>query len=638
MLYRFSTDYTTTAEAVVTDGFGQVGNNNIRALTSDGSKIYAVVENDVTGLQIWRSSTGNRDVTPGSSWTKFLADNGFGNNLNTRVDLDSSVIFWNGQIIIGAQNNSNGGGVWASDLITPYTIEGTITTTPPATLPDDITVTLQPGGLTTTVTSTLSGDGTFSFSNLGAWRLYDHPRQGRLHLQSHHQPVTITGSTLHSYFQCEPAPRPLCYRRRMVLSSNSLLPVTLSWAPVSGATKYTLVLSTSPNFANTVKSVSQAGTSYAFTGLTNGATYYWHVKVAASVLPFSNAWSVGWQFTAPIPPAAPALLTPKNGAVISTVPSTNLRPLFTWKAATVPTNGKPVEHYHLQISRQKTFDNLDLDEYTKDASPTYTPLFDLLPNQVYYWRVRAFNTSGGYSKWPTSVFSFKFQPGAVSLGDIENQDSLLRPTFHWYDDWNVGKYNLQICQRISPAKCSPFISTSVTGLAYTLAKSLLPHTSYEWKVQAVGIAGAGPWSDSNSWTSPAPPAAPSPVWPADKAIIPDATHPDFPPTLDWSDVPGASSYLVQISTDAGFFNGSTTPIPVEDDPLPSYLSADELLHNQVYYWRVSACNLNNECSVYTTTRKLTTKPDVPAPDLVEPVDNTGVYSFTWTDDNPNPAA
>ena len=59
------------------------------------------------------------------------------------------------------------------------------------------------------------------------------------------------------------------------------MPVTLSWAPVGGATRYTLVISTSPTFSNTLKSVSQAGTSYAFTGLTNGATYYWRVKVAA---------------------------------------------------------------------------------------------------------------------------------------------------------------------------------------------------------------------------------------------------------------------------------------------------------------------------------------------------------------------
>ena len=236
--------------------------------------------------------------------------------------------------------------------------------------------------------------------------------------------------------------------------------------------------------------------------------------------------------------------------------------------------------------------------------PPPTPhLLTCCPTRCTTGACASFNTSGGYSKWPASAFSFKFLPGAVTLGDIENQDSLLRPTFHWYDDWNVGKYNLQICQRISPAKCSSFISTSVTGLAYTLTKSLLPHMSYEWKVQAVGIAGAGPWSNSNSWTSPAPPAAPSLVWPADKAIIPDAAHPDFPPTLDWSDVPNASSYLVQISTDAGFFNGSTTPITVEDDPLPSYLSADDLLHNQVYYWRVSACNLNHECSVYTTPRE-----------------------------------
>ncbi len=637
MIYRFGNDYTTIAETVVPDGFGEQDNYSIRAMTSDGAKIYAVVENDVTGLQIWRSSTGNRDVTPGSSWTKYLADNGFGNSTNNMVDLDSSVIFWNGRIIVGTWNGVNGGGVWASDPITSYTISGTITPTPPTTMPDSIVVTLQPGGLTTTVS-----EGGFSFAHLGVGSYTVTPARAGCTITPTNRQVTIAGSTSIPAFSVNCATTTLLSPADGT-QLDSLLPVTLSWSPVSGATKYTLILSTSPNFSNTLKSVSQAGASYAFSGLANGATYFWRVKVAA---PVPGAWSVGWKFIAPIPPAAPALLTPKNTAVISTIPSTNLHPVFTWKAATVPSNGKPVEHYHLQIARQKTFDNLDLDEYTRDASPTYTPLFDLLPNQVYYWRVRAFNTSGGYSKWSSSVFSFKILPGAVGLDWIENQDTLLRPTLHWHDDWNVGKYNIQICQRTS-STCSSFISTAVTGLSYTLTKSLLPHTLYNWRVQAVGTAGVGPWTDYSAdgaaWTSPAPPAMPTPVWPADKAIVPDKTHPDFPPTLDWSDAPGASYYLVQISTDAGFFNGSTTPIQVEDIPLPSYLSADELLYNQVYYWRVSACNLNYECSQYTTTRKLTTKPGVPVSDLVEPVVDdtngysTGVYSFTWTDDNANPA-
>jgi tripartite motif-containing protein 71 len=629
-LYRYNASF--GLSSIMTDGFGDPNNTSIQSLAADDNNIYAVTHNSVTGLQIWRS--GNE----GASWSEFLLIDGFGSSLNAGPDLSSSLLLANNRVYLGTWNDTNGGGVWASDPITSFTISGTITPTSPTLMPDSIVVTLQPGGLTTSV----SGGG-FSFASLGVGSYTVTPARPGCTFTPTNRQVTITGSTSIPAFSVKCA-------TTILLSPadgtqlDSLLPVDLSWSPVSGATKYTLILSTSPTFANTLKSVSQAGTSYAFSGLANGATYFWRVKVAA---PSAGDWSVGWKFTAPIPPAAPTLLTPKNLAVISAVPSTNLHPLFTWKAATVPTNGKPVEHYHLQIARKNTFDNLDLDEYTRDVSPTYTPLFDLLPNQVYYWRVRAFNTSGGYSKW-SSVFSFKFLPGAVGLDWIENQDTLLRPTLHWHDDWNVGKYNIQICQRISAAKCSSFISAVVTGLSYTLTKSLLPHTLYNWHVQAVGTAGVGPWTDyaadAAAWTSPAPPAAPLPVWPADKGIVPDKTHSDFPPTLDWSDVPGASSYLVQISTDAGFFNGSTPPITVDDDPLTSELLADELLHNQVYYWRVSACNFNNECSLYTTTRKLTTKPDVPVSDTVGPVDDettaysTGVYRFIWTDDNPNPAS
>ncbi len=99
-----------------------------------------------------------------------------------------------------------------------------------------------------------------------------------------------------------------------------------------------------------------------------------------------------WKFYAPKPPAAPAQTLPANNAVLA---ADNFRPVFTWKASAIPAGATPVQHYHLQVSQNKTFDGLDLDEYTLDAPTTYTTPFDLTPNRVYYSAHPRLKSSGG---------------------------------------------------------------------------------------------------------------------------------------------------------------------------------------------------------------------------------------------------
>ncbi len=154
-LYRYNASF--GLSPIMTDGFGDPNNTSIQSLAADGSFIYAATHNSVTGLQIWRS--GNE----GASWDKFLSTDGFGSSLNAGPDLSSSLLLANNRVYLGTWNNTNGGGVWASDPTTSYTISGTITPTPPTIMLDSIVVTLQPGGLTTTVSA-----GGFSFGNLGA--------------------------------------------------------------------------------------------------------------------------------------------------------------------------------------------------------------------------------------------------------------------------------------------------------------------------------------------------------------------------------------------------------------------------------------------------------------------------------------
>jgi WD40 repeat protein len=81
-------------------------------------------------------------------------------------------------------------------------------------------------------------------------------------------------------------------------SGTTSIPIstTLSWNSASGATSYTLQVSTSSGFSSYV--VNQSGltsTSYNLNGLLNNTTYYW--RVSATNTGGTSSWSNTWSFT-----------------------------------------------------------------------------------------------------------------------------------------------------------------------------------------------------------------------------------------------------------------------------------------------------------------------------------------------------
>lgn len=61
-------------------------------------------------------------------------------------------------------------------------------------------------------------------------------------------------------------------------ADNLTMPVTVSWAAVSGATNYHLQVDDAANFASPITNLTMSGTTYNITGLDDGVTYYWHVR------------------------------------------------------------------------------------------------------------------------------------------------------------------------------------------------------------------------------------------------------------------------------------------------------------------------------------------------------------------------
>jgi len=176
---------------------------------------------------------------------------------------------------------------------------------------------------------------------------------------------------------------------------------TFDWDVVDGATSYTLQVSTTPAF--TTLNVNVAVTASAYTipvDLPKNKVMYWRVRSNGANGP--SAWSGVRSFTSANPPSVPVLLSPANGATVTSTPT------LTWSASTVPV-GTTLDHYQVQIATSNTFSAIEQQSNTGTIN-SYTAT--ALGSGIHYWRVRAFNIVGQYSNWSV-VRSFRVAAGSI---------------------------------------------------------------------------------------------------------------------------------------------------------------------------------------------------------------------------------
>ncbi|MGD0006809.1 MAG: carboxypeptidase-like regulatory domain-containing protein, partial [Anaerolineaceae bacterium] len=278
-----------------------------------------------------------------------------------------------------------------------------------------------------------------------------------------------------------------------------------------------------------------------------------------------------------------------------------------------------VQHYHIQASKQSTFTSLDIDEYTLDASTTFTTLFNLTGNRTYYWRVRAFNSVGDYGPW-SSVRTLKILPDKVASAwmyealESPNYSLTLQPGFHWTDPACTGKYLIQIYKSI-PSHPLVKSATVTTGTVcegdYLLTTSLGLNTLYEWRISVQGVTGTS-LPVINTFTTPGVvPGTPVLLGPANNEAIPDATYPNWQPNFTWQQVTSGSpeGYEIQIASQPGFGSSILIDKQIHNATNHNYQLGDALAYNASVYWRVRACQ--ESCSVWSAARKLVTRPGTP---------------------------
>ncbi len=373
--------------------------------------------------------------------------------------------------------------------------------------------------------------------------------------------------------------------------------LTVSWSTSTGATTYAAQVSTISTFASTVSNqTGLVATSAAVGGLANGATYYWRANATNTA--GTSAWSSVWSFTtivAVVPPAAPTLSTPTNGA---TGQATSLT--LSWGAVTGAAS------YGVQVSTVSTFAST-ISSLTGLAAAS-TAVGGLSYDATYYWRANATN-GAGTSVW-SSIWDFTTlsAPAAPALSAPANgaTGQATSLTLSWGAVTGAASYGVQV------STVSTFASTisSLTGLAAasTAVGGLSYDATYYWRANAANGAGTSVWSSIWDFTTLSTPAAPTLATPAN-----GATGQATSLTLSWGAVTGAASYGVQVSTVSTFAStiSSLTGLAAASTAVGG------LATGTTYYWRANATN-GAGTSVWSSIWDFTTLSALGAPTLAAP--------------------
>lgn len=344
---------------------------------------------------------------------------------------------------------------------------------------------------------------------------------------------------------------------------------TIDWQSMTGNQGYLYQLDTTPDFNSSfiLEGASAVNVSqYSFSGLMNGATYYWHaaIKNNADTSGWGPTWSFNTTFTLTF---APILTSPANGA--TNIPVDVLE--LTWEPVAGATE------YQYQYATDAGFSSGLAFGITSDLTLEIGGLDNIT---TYYWHVRASNGTG-YSPW-SATWTFtteEIEPGIPVLVSPEN--SAAEIPVNTLLVWNVASdadsYEYQYGTDIG------FTSFSDGTISNTqdIISGLLFNQTYFWRVRAFNGIVEGEWSEIWSFTTQEfTLEAPVLISPENEA----SNQPISLLTLDWGDVSGVYSYDIEYSTDSDFIEN----LNQESSFGSLFIINADLFFDTIYFWRVRA--------------------------------------------------
>jgi YD repeat-containing protein len=332
-------------------------------------------------------------------------------------------------------------------------------------------------------------------------------------------------------------------------------------------------------------------------GLTYQKLYYWRVvalDLAADGSVRSATFGPLWSFAIPAIPA-PAL------TALAPDPTQQRRPTFTWQS--VP----GAAGYRIEIASDPSFGSTLV--ATEVTVTSFTPAADL-PEGLLYWHVRAIDVQGlpgAFSAADNFVLDATAPVIPALVPVTPDPTSNRRPSLGWGSVTDASSYRVQLS--IEAGFTSPLADTTVSSPLFIPASDL-PEGRIYWRVASKDAAA------NQSAFSAADDFLVDTTAPAVPVLVPVAPDPtsNRRPNLGWGAVADASSYRVQVSTDAGF----TSPLIDTTVSSPLFVPTTDLPESRIY-WRVASKDAASNQSAFSAGDDFLVDVTAPAVPVLVPV-------------------
>jgi hypothetical protein len=325
-----------------------------------------------------------------------------------------------------------------------------------------------------------------------------------------------------------------------------------------------------------------------------------------------SEWSSVREFItgAGYPLTAPILLSPVDSSIAS------IEGDLSWQS--IPRAKK----YKLQLSLNPFFKTLLLDSTIN--SLTNFHYNNLSGRKTYYWRVKAFSIFDSSSWTKTSLFN---TPEIINVKLISPGNDMHQVPLDGIVIWNkkngAEKYHLQLSSD-SSFNNNLIDDSNILDSTYKYT-ALKQNTRYYWRVCFFKDGKQSLWSIVFSFITFSTAQLREP-----KILTPKNTFLGFGTidTLKWESVSGADSYMISVSKDIDFVEDVIKKINIKD----THCIIDNLENNQMYYWRVSAKNINTESQwseVFRFVTEFQTPSNISPVNLSAEIPTSGF--ITWDD-------
>lgn len=376
-----------------------------------------------------------------------------------------------------------------------------------------------------------------------------------------------------------------------------------NWDPVPDASSYVLDIARDPeftNFLNGYNAKEVVDTTEVVSGLLRNTTYYYRVRAKGFGSFSGNSRIITIQTVSFASPRA---------LEATELQSTSFRAV--WQPVT------SVDAYYLDVATDASFENILPSYQALEVSDTTQQVTGLTVNNRYFYRVRAAKGSvfSGYSNivdLTTTTLSAPTIKPATGVG-------LTSFTINWESVPGATRYRVDV-------GTDPLVENKIatdydnrlvdSGLSLEVTE-LNANTTYYFKVRAENEMSTGGSSVGSAKTN----SIDIPVLEAPS----DVELTSF--VANWQAVASASSYLLDVATDADFQN----PVVSNREVTSISESVIGLEPNTLYYYRVRARG-EGSTSDYPPDPQASVKTAPLSSPTVQAASNRGVYRFTanWT--------